>query len=248
MRFMISYVVVSGLWSGPYKFRQNTEKKTEKDKWVMSKQEMESYVDIVAPRILAVWNIDEEPEWCEGQTILQEDLSPTSHDKVQAWLTSAVSEKHNRPSYERLCEEESSSFNMFHVSEHENRVNKKFKTTLNALQPRKQSHTPTYNLFEKIHSKKETAASTPLILRDVEGSTQNTFHIPDLQENDTFMQDIFVSQSQDTCDDLTHMTHTIHQSQELSQDEDCMILNQKHRNMKKKGIKFHNKSAFVTGF
>jgi hypothetical protein len=27
-----------------------------------------------------------------------------------------------------------------------------------------------------------------------------------------------------------------------------MILNQKHRNMKKKDIKIHNKNAFVTGF
>lgn len=213
----------------------------------MSKQAMENYVDVLAPRILSVWDIDEEPEWCEGQTILQEELSPTSHDKVQAWLTSAVREEQNRLSHEMLREEEASSFNMFHVSEHENRVYKKFKTKLNSLQPRKQSHTPTNNLFENIHSKKGTAASTPLILRGVESSTQNTFHIPDLQENDTFSQDIFVSPGQDTCDDLTHKKHTVHQSQGLSQDGGT-ILNQKHRNMKKKDIKIHNKSAFVTGF
>jgi hypothetical protein len=43
------------------------------------------------------------------------------------------------------------------------------------------------------------------------------------------------------------MKSTVHQSQELSQDGE-MILNQKHRNMKKKDIKIHNKNAFVTGF
>jgi len=247
MRFMIIYVLVSGLRSDRYKLHQNTKKKVKKDKWMMSKQAMENYVDVLAPRILAVWDVDGEPEWCEGQTILQEDLSPTSHDKVQAWLTSASNEQQNRLSHEMLCEEEASSFNMFQVSEHENRVYKKFKTEVNSLQPRKQSHTPTNNLFEKIHYKKGTAASTPLILRDVDSSTQNTFHIPDLQENDTFSQDIFVSPGQDTCDDLTHMQCTVHQSQELSQDGE-MILNQKHGNMKKKDITFHNKNAFVTGF
>jgi len=245
MRFMIIYVLVSGLRSDRYKLHQNTGKKVKKDKWMMSKQAMENYVDVLAPRILAVWDIDEEPEWCEGQTILQEDLSPTSHDKVQAWLTSAVSEDQNRLSHEMLCEE-ASRFNMFHVSEHKNRVYKKFKTKLNSLQPRKQSHTPN-NLFEKIHSKRGNAASTPLIQRDVGSSTQNTFHIPDLQENDTFSQDIFVSPGQDTCDDLTHTKCIVHQSQELSQDGE-LILNQKHRNMKKKDIKIHNKNAFVTGF
>lgn len=239
-------MLVSGLRSDRYKLHQNRGKKVKKDKW-MSKQAMENYVDVLAPRILAVWDIDEEPEWCEGQTILQEDLSVTSRDKVQAWLTNAVSEKQNRLSHEMLCEEEASSFNMFHVSEHKNRVYKTFKTKPNSLQPRKQSHTPTNNLFEKIHSKKGIAASTPLILRDVGSSTQNTFHIPDLQENDTFSQDIFVSPGQNTCDDLTHMKCTVHQSQELSQDGE-MILNQKHRHMKKKYIKIHNKNAFVTGF
>jgi len=246
MRLMIIYVPVSGLRSDRYRLHQNTEK-VKKGKWMMSKQAMENYIDVLAPRILAVWDIDEEPEWCEGQTTLQKDLSPTSHDKVQAWLTSAVSKEQNRLSHEMLCEEEASSFNMFHVSEHENRVYKKFKTALNSLQPRKHSHTPTNNLFEKIHSKKGTAASTPLILRHVESSTQNTFHIADLQENDIFSQDIFVSPGQDTRDDLTHTKCTVHQSQELSQDEE-VILNKKHRNMKKKDIKIHKKSAFVTGF
>jgi len=244
---MIICVFVSGLRSDRYKLPQNTQKKVKKDKWMMSKQAMENYIDVLAPRILAVWDIDKEPEWCEGHIILQEDLSPTSHDKVQAWLTRAVSGKQNRLSHEMLCEEEASSFNMFHVSEHENRVFKKFKTAPNSLQPREQSHTPTNNLFEKIRSKKGTAASTSLILRDVESSTQNIFHLPDLQENDTFSQDIFVSPGQDTCDDLTHTKCTVHQSQELSQDEE-VILNKKHRNMKKKDIKIHNKSAFVTGF
>lgn len=213
---------------------------------MMSKQAMENNVDVLAPRILAVWNIEEEPEWCEQQTILQEDLSPTSHDKVQAWLTSVENEKQNRLSHERLCEEEASSFNKFHVSEHENGAYKKFKTVLNTPQPRKQSHTPTNNLFDNINSKKQTATSTPLILRDVEGSTPYTSHIPDLQENDTFYQDIFMSQ--DTCGGLTHMTHTTHQSQELSQDEEGMILSQKNRNTKKKDTKVYNKNAFVTGF
>jgi hypothetical protein len=224
---MIIYVLVSGFRSDRYKLHQNTKKKVKKDKWMMSKQAMENYVDVLAPRILAVWDIDKEPEWCDRQTILQEDLSPTSHDKVQAWLTSAASEEQNRLSHEMLCEEEASSFNMFHVSEHENRVYKKFK---------------------KIHSKKGTAAaSTPLILRDVESPIQNTFHIPDLQENDTVSQDIFVSPGQDTCDDLTYMKCTVQQSEDLSQDGK-MILNQKHRNMKKRDIKIHTKSAFVTGF
>jgi hypothetical protein len=245
---LADYLRVSGLWSGRYKLHQAREKKIKKDKWMMSKQAMESYVDVLAPRILAVWNIEEEPEWCEGQTILQEDLPPTSHDKVQAWLTRVENEKQNRPLHKRLGEEEASSFNMFHVSEHKNAAYKKFKTALNTPQPRKQSHTPTNNLFENIHSKKQTATSTPLILRVVEGSTQNASHIPDLQENDTFHQDIFVSQSQDTCDGVTHMTHTIHQSQELSQDEECMILSQRNRNTKKKDIKIHNKNAYVTGF
>lgn len=244
---MIIYVLISGLRSDQYKLHQNKRKKVKKGMWMMSKQAIGNYVDVLAPRILAVWDIDEEPEWCEGQTVLQEDLSPTSHDKVQAWLTSAASEEQNRLSQETLCEEEASSFNMFHVSEHENRVYKKFKTEPNSLQPRKQSHTPTHNLFEKIHSKKGIAASTPLILRDVKSSTQNNFHIPHLQENDTFSQDIFVSPGQDTCDDLTHTKCTVRQSQELSQDGE-MILNQRQRNMKKKDIKIHNKNAFVTGF
>lgn len=247
MRFVIICVLVSGFRSDQYKLHKNTGKNIKKDKWMMSKQAMENYVDVLAPRILAVWDIDEEPEWCEGQTILEEDLSPTSHDKVQAWLTSAASEQQNRLSHEMLCDKEASSFNMSHASQHENRVYKKFKTEPKTLQPRKQCHTPTNNLFGKIHSRKGTAASTPLILRDVEGSTQNTFHIPDLQENDTFSQDIFMSLGQDTCDDLIHTKYTVHQSRELSQDEE-VILNQKHRNVKKKDIKIRNKSAFVTGF
>jgi hypothetical protein len=239
-------VLVSGLTSSQYNLHQNTEK-VKKDKWMMSKQAMESYADVLAPRILAVWDIDKEPEWCKGQTILQENLSPTSHDKVQAWLTSATSEQQNRLSHERLCEEQPSSFNMFHVSEHKNRAYKKFKTALNSQQPRRQSHTPSNNFFERIHSKKETAASTPLILRDVDSSAQNTFHIPDLKENDTLSQDIFLSLGQDACDDLTHMTHSIHQIQELSHDEE-MTLNPKRENMKKNYVKIHNKSEFVTGF
>lgn len=247
MRFMIICVLVSGLRSDRYRLHQNTQKKVKKDKWIMSKQAMENYIDVLAPRILAVWDIDKEPEWCEGHIILQEDLSPTPHDKVQAWLTSAASGQQNRLSHGMLSEEEASSFNMFHVSEHENRVHKKFKTAPNSLQPRKQSHTSTNNLFEKIHSKKGTAASTSLILRDVENSTQNTFHLPYLQENDTFSQDIFVSPGQGTYDDLTHTKCTAHESQELSQDEE-VIPNKKQTNMKKKDIKIHNKREFVTGF
>lgn len=238
---------VSGLCFGQYKLHQDKEKKIKKDKWMMSKQAMESYIDVLAPRILSVWNIEEEPEWCEGQAVFHGDVSPTSHDKVQAWLTSVENEKQNTPSDKKLCEEEASSFNMLHVSQYKTGAFKKFKTALNTPQLRKQSHISTDNLFENIHSKKVIATSTPLILRDVQASMQNAADKPGLKKNDTFSQDIFVTQSLDTYDGLTHMPHRIHQSPELSQDEDCTILSQKNRKTEK-DIKIRNKNAFVTGF
>jgi hypothetical protein len=256
------YIHVSGLQSCEYRLRQNRERKIQGDnKWMMSKQVMESCVDVLAPRILGVWGIEEEPEWYEGQFVFQEDLSPTSHDKVQAWLTSVQNEQQNNVSHNGQSEERaSSSFNALNVSsEQEVRGSKKSKVALTTPQSRKHSQIPIKDLHKTIphgsqniltHSKKKFATSTPLtsVLRHTEGPTQDTFQILDLQVNDTFSQDIFVSQNQNTYSGLTSTRCTIPQSQELSQDKECMILSHTTSKMKNKDIKIHSRNAFVAGF
>jgi hypothetical protein len=204
----------------------------------MSKQAMESCIDIMAHRILAVWDIEKEPEWYEGQIVFQKDHSLTSHDKVQAWLTSVQNEEQNNESHSGLSEEEPSVFNTLHFSEQDSR-SKKFKAALTTLESRKQSHTQrkdlqkmTHNGFQDmfIPSKTKFSTSTPSVVR-----------------HDLISQDISLSQTGVT-HVLMSVRHTIKESQELSQHEESMILSQGNSNMKKKAINIHNKNESVAGF
>jgi hypothetical protein len=221
----------------------------------MSKQTMESCVDILAPRILAVWDIEKESEWYGGETAFQEDLSPSLHDKVQAWLTSVQNGEQNNVLHSELSEQEASSFNILNVSsEQASRQAKKSKAALNIPQSIKQSQTPRKDLPYELqniltHSKIKFATSTPLssLLKHVEGPTQDTFQILDIQANDTASQNISISQNQDIHDSVMCMRQTIQQSQGLSQDEECVILSQKNSKMKT-DIKIRNNNAFIAGF
>jgi hypothetical protein len=222
----------------------------------MSKHAMESCTDILAPRILAVWDIDKEPEWYEGQVVLQKDVSPTSHDKVQAWLTNEQNEEQNNESCNELSEEKPSIFNTLHLSEQDIR-SKKSKDAMTTLQSRKQSLTPGKDLHKMTNpgfhdvftpSKTRFYTSTPSAARYVEGPTQDAFEIVDVQVNDLINEDISVSQMQDTHDGLTSVRHTIKESQELSQYEGSMVFTQGNSKINKKDIKIHNKNASVAGF
>jgi hypothetical protein len=253
------YVHVSGLQSCEFKLYQNRKRKIQgDDKWKMSKQAMESCVDVLAPRILAVWDIEKEPEWYEGQFVFQEDLSSTSHDKVQAWLTSSVQdEKQNSVPHSGLSKEQASSFNALNVSSKQEDIGRKSsKASLNTPQTRK--HTPKQDLHKtphdglqnvSTHYREKFATSTPLnsVLRHNEGPTQDTLQVLDPQMDDTASQDMFVSQDQNTYA-LTSTRCTIQESPESSQDEECMILSQTTSKMKKKDTKIHSKNAFVAGF
>lgn len=223
---------------------------------MMSKQAMQSCIDILAPRILAIWDIEKEPEWYEGQIVFQKDLSPTSHDKVQAWLTSVQNEEQNTESHNRVSEEEPSVFNTLHLAEQDIRA-KKSEAGLITLQLRKQSHTQSKDLYKMTHhgyqdmftpSKTKFSTSTPAVVRHVEGLTQDTFKILDHQVNDLISQDISLSQIGVTHDILTSARHTIKESQELSQHEESMILSQGNSKINRKDIKIHNKNASVAGF
>jgi hypothetical protein len=255
------YIPVAGLQSCEYKLHQDKEGKIQGDnKWMMSKQVMENCVDVLAPRILGVWGIEEEPEWYEGQFAFQEDFSPTSHDKVQAWLTGVQNEQisvlHNG-----ICGEQASpSFNVLNVSlEQEVRGATKSKVAVNTPQS-KHPEIPVKDLNKTIphgsqnvltHSRKKFATSTPLnsVLRNTESPTGDTLQIQDLQVNDTFSQAISVPQNQNTYSDLISVRRTIQQSQELSQDEKHTILSHTTSKTKKKDIKICNsRNAFVAGF
>ena len=62
--------------------------------WHLSKAQMESYVDLLAPRILEVWDIEDEPEWGRSKRkCLREQLFPEQVDKVEAWLSSIPNSK-----------------------------------------------------------------------------------------------------------------------------------------------------------
>ncbi|XP_021933648.1 uncharacterized protein LOC110836599 isoform X2 [Zootermopsis nevadensis] len=199
------------------------------NKWKMSKKVMESCIDVLAPRMLGVWGIEEEPEWYEGQFVFQEHDSPTSHDKVQAWLTSVQNEDQNNVSH--------------NGREQEVRRSKKSQVALNTPQSRKHSQIAIKGLHETLphgsqniltHSRKKFATSTPLnsVSRHTEGPTKDILQILDLQVNDTFSQDICVSQNEN-----------IQQSRELIQDEECMILSHTTSKMRKKDIKINSTSA-----
>lgn len=223
---------------------------------MMSKQAMESCIDILAPRILAVWDIEKEPEWYEGQIVFQKDLSLTSHDKVQAWLTSVQNEEQNTESHNGVSEEEPSVFNTLRLSEQDIR-SKKSEAALTTVQSTKQSHTQRKDLYKMTHhgfqdmftpSKTKFTTSTPSVVRHVEGLTQNTFKTLDHQVNDLISQDISLSQIGVTHDVLTSVRHTIKESRELSQHEESVILSQGNSKIKRKDIKIHNKNASVAGF
>ncbi|PNF15884.1 hypothetical protein B7P43_G08000 [Cryptotermes secundus] len=244
------------LHSCGYRLHKNTEKKIQKDKWMMSKQAMQSCIDILAPRILAVWDIEKEPEWYEGEIVFQKDLSPTSHDKVQAWLTSVQNGEQNTESHNRVSEEEPSVFNTLHLSEQDIR-SMKSEAGLTTLQSRKQSHTQRKDLYKMTHhgyqdmftpSKTKFSTSTPSVVRHVEGLTQDTFKTLDHQVNDLISQDISLSQPGVTHDILTSVRHTIKESRELSQHEESMILSQGNSKINRKDIKIHSKNASVAGF
>lgn len=217
----------------------------------MSKHEMESCIDVLAPRVLAVWDIEKEPEWFEGQITFQKDVSPTSHDKVQAWLTNVQNEKQNNESHSGLSEEEPSVFSTLHLSGQDARSKKsKYALTTQPLTPRKDLYKMTNHGFQDVFtpSKTKFSTSTPSVARNVEGHTQDTFKILDIQVNDPISQDTSVSQTQVTHDGLTSVRHTMKESQELLQYEDSMVLTQRSSKIKEKDIKIHKKNAFVAGF
>jgi hypothetical protein len=247
---------VSGLRFCGYKLRKDREKKIQTDRWMMSKHEMESCIDVLAPRILAVWDIAKEPEWYDGQIVFQKEVSPTSHDKVQAWLTNVQKEKPNSESHNGLSEEEPSVFSTLHLSEQDIR-SKKSKCVLTTLQSRKQPLTPRKDLYKMTNhgfqdvftpSKTKFSTSTPSVARHIESPAQDTFKILDLHGNYLINQDTSVSQIQITHDGLTSVRHTMKESQELLQYEDSIVLTQSSSKIKKQDVKIHKKNAFVAGF
>jgi hypothetical protein len=171
-------------------------------------------------------------------------------------LTNVQNEEQNSELHNGLSEEEPSVFNALHFSEQGIR-SKKSEAALTTLQSRKQSHTQRKNLYKRKHhgfqdmltpSKTKFSTSTPSVVRHVEGFTQDTFKILDLQVNDLISQDISLSQTGVTHDVLTSVRHTIKESRELSQHEESMILSQGNSKMRKKDIKIRNKNASVAGF
>jgi hypothetical protein len=238
---------VSGLRFCGYKLQKDREQKIQADKWMMSKHEMESYIDVLAPRILAVWDIEKEPEWCEGRITFQKDVSPTSHDKVQEWLTNVQ----NKEKHSGLSEEEPSVLSTLHLSEQDTRSKKsKYSMTTQSVTPRKDLYKMTNCGFQDVFTPSKTNffTSTPSVARNIEGPTQDTFKILDFKVNDPIIQDTSVSQTQATRDGLTSVRCTVKESPELLQYEDSMVLTQRSSNIKKKDIKIHKNNAFVAGF
>ncbi|XP_069700634.1 uncharacterized protein TAF1C-like isoform X2 [Periplaneta americana] len=65
-------------------------KRSKRDKWMISKKKLHQFVDVLAPRILTIWNIEDEPEWnYDTDSSFDEDDAPTSYDKVKEWLKSS---------------------------------------------------------------------------------------------------------------------------------------------------------------
>ncbi|KAJ9583200.1 hypothetical protein L9F63_022447 [Diploptera punctata] len=56
--------------------------------WEFSKAHLESYVDVLAPRILETWEIEDIPEWRINKKDLRSEPLPEQVNKVEAWLTS----------------------------------------------------------------------------------------------------------------------------------------------------------------
>lgn len=65
--------------------------------WELSKSQLESYVDLLAPRILEVWEIEDVPEWGEsGRNSFRAQLFPEQVDRVEAWLTSIPESRYGK--------------------------------------------------------------------------------------------------------------------------------------------------------